>query len=147
MNAVDIVGKDVRGDAALPFMVEVELQGSPRDAFLKVRETLTRIGIASRADQNVLFQSCHILQKKGLYYILHYKTLFVLDGRENGLTVGDIARQNRIIQLLQDWGLIKIINPSMITEPICSLANIKVVRHAEKDNWSLVRKYALGKAQ
>lgn len=147
MKAVDIVGKNVRGDDVLPYMVEVKLLGEPRDSFLKIRETLTRIGIASRAEENLLFQSCHILQKKGLYYVLHYKTLFVLDGRDNGLTVGDIARQNRIVRLLEDWGLIEIVNPDMIDEPISSLANIKVVRHGDKHKWILERKYALGKAQ
>lgn len=146
MNAVDIVGRTVRGEDALPYMVEVKLLGEQRDTFLKIRETLTRIGIASRTEENVLFQSCHILQKRGLYYIVHYKTLFVLDGRENGLTTGDIARQNCIIQLLADWGLIKVVQPAMIGEPKCGLANIKVVKHADKHKWKLVRKYALGKA-
>jgi len=145
MKAVDIVGSDKTRDEILPFLVEVELVGPEQDAFLKVRETLTRIGIASRVEHKVLFQTCHILQKRGKFYIVHFKTLFVLDGRENNLQTGDIARQNRVIKLLEEWGLVKAINPDQIGEPMSSLANMMIVHHADKENWDLQPKYKIGK--
>lgn len=113
------------------------------DNFLKVRETLTRIGIASRKDKT-LYQSCHILHKQGRYFIVHFKELFALDGKEANITTGDIERRNTITALLQDWGLLKIVNPAQAEEKI-SLSQIKVVSFKEKDEWSLIAKYSIGK--
>ena len=113
------------------------------DNFLKIRETLTRIGIASRKDKK-LYQSCHILHKQGRYYIVHFKELFALDGKESNITAGDIERRNTISGLLQDWGLLKMIDSSKV-EPKASLSQIKVVSHKEKDEWELVPKYNIGR--
>jgi hypothetical protein len=113
------------------------------DNFLKVRETLTRIGVASRKDKT-LYQSCHILHKQGRYFIVHFKELFALDGKESNLTIGDIERRNTIANLLSDWGLLKIVNPSKAEQRV-SLSQIKVVTFKEKDDWSLVAKYNIGK--
>lgn len=144
VKAVDIVGCSHTMDDVLPYLVEVKLIGTERDTFLKLRETLTRIGIASRTEDKVLFQTCHILQKRGKYYIVHFKTMFVLDGRHNNLVPGDIARQNRVIQLLQDWGLLQVVDPAMIEEPKASLSNIKIIQFHDKDNWILSPKYKIG---
>lgn len=143
-KAVELVGSNDSQNEIIPYLVEVELVGTEQDAFLKVRETLTRIGISSRQQQNVLYQTCHILQKRGLFYIVHFKSLFILDGKENTLTSGDVARQNKIIALLAEWGLIKVKHPEQIDEPVCSLANIRIVKHSERDKWTLKTKYALG---
>ena len=113
------------------------------DNFLKVRETLTRIGIASRKE-NTLYQSCHILHKQGRYFIVHFKELFALDGKESNITSGDIERRNAITGLLQDWELLKIINASQ-AEQKASLSQIKVVSFKEKADWELVTKYNIGK--
>jgi len=122
-------------------MLEVTLPEP--DNFLKVRETLTRIGIASRKEQK-LFQSCHILHKQGRYFIVHFKELFALDGKESNITSGDIERRNAIAGLLQDWELLKIITPTK-AEPKASLSQIKVVSYKEKEDWELVPKYNIGK--
>lgn len=122
-------------------MLEVDL--FEPDNFLKIRETLTRIGIASRKDKT-LYQSCHILHKQGRYFIVHFKELFALDGKEANITIGDVERRNTIAKLLQDWGLLKIINQSLI-EQCVSLSQIKVVSFKEKSDWSLVAKYSIGK--
>ena len=122
-------------------MLEVTLQEP--DNFLKVRETLTRIGIASRKDRK-LYQSCHILHKQGRYYIVHFKELFALDGKESNLTSNDVERRNTISGLLQDWGLLKIVEATK-AEPKASLSQIKVVSHKEKEEWELVPKYNIGK--
>lgn len=121
-------------------MLEVDL--IEPDNFLKVRETLTRIGIASRKDKK-LFQSCHILHKQGKYFIVHFKELFALDGKDSDITMSDIERRNVIAVLLQDWGLLKIINASK-AEPKASLSQIKVVSYKEKAEWELVPKYNIG---
>lgn len=113
------------------------------DNFLKVRETLTRIGVASRKDKT-LYQSCHILHKQGRYFIVHFKELFALDGKESNLTIGDIERRNTIANLLSDWGLLKIVHPAKAEQRV-SLSQIKVVAFKEKDDWSLVAKYNIGK--
>lgn len=113
------------------------------DAFLKVRETLTRIGIASKKE-NKLFQSCHILHKQGRYFIVHFKELFALDGKESNITAGDIERRNAIASLLQDWELLKILDLKRI-EQKASLSQIKVVSYKEKAEWELVPKYNIGK--
>lgn len=121
-------------------MLEVDL--IEPDNFLKVRETLTRIGIASRKDKK-LFQSCHILHKQGKYFIVHFKELFALDGKESDISMSDIERRNVIAELLQDWGLLKILDKSK-AEPKASLSQIKVVSFKEKGEWELVPKYNIG---
>lgn len=123
-------------------MVEVIL--NEPDDFLKVRETLTRIGVASRKEKK-LYQSCHILHKQGRYYIVHFKELFALDGKHANLTVNDIQRRNRIICLLADWGLITVINPDAITSNIAPLNQIKVLAYKDKGDWVLEQKYNIGK--
>ena len=112
------------------------------DNFLKVRETLTRIGIASRKDKT-LYQSCHILHKQGRYFIVHFKELFALDGKEANITMGDVERRNTIANLLQDWGLLKVSNPTQ-AERVTSLSQIKIVAFKEKNDWNLVAKYSIG---
>ena len=121
----------------------VEVKLTNEDDFLKVRETLTRIGVASKKDQK-LFQSCHILHKQGRYFIVHFKELFALDGKESNITSGDIERRNAIASLLQDWDLLKILNNALV-EQKASLSQIKVVSYKEKDQWELVPKYNIGK--
>ena len=122
-------------------MLEVNLKEP--DDFLKVRETLTRIGVASRKDKK-LFQSCHILHKQGRYFIVHFKELFALDGKEANLTENDIERRNTIAQLLGDWGLIAIINTT-VAEKKAPLSQIKVLSFKEKGEWDLQAKYNIGK--
>ena len=122
-------------------MVEVQL-GEPDD-FLKVRETLTRIGVASRKEKK-LYQSCHILHKQGRYYIVHFKELFALDGKHANLTANDVQRRNRITQLLSDWGLISVVKPESVTD-IAPLNQIKVLSYKDKGDWILEQKYNIGK--
>src|SRR5210317_80120 len=112
------------------------------DNFLKVRETLTRIGIASRKDKK-LFQSCHILHKQGRYFIVHFKELFALDGKKSNLEENDIARRNTIAQLMSDWGLISIDNGRKV-EPLAPMRQIKIIPFKEKTNWELCPKYNIG---
>jgi len=123
-------------------MIEVTLSQS--DDFLKVRETLTRIGVASRKS-NTLFQSCHILHKQGKYYIVHFKELFALDGKPTDFEVDDVARRNTIANLLDEWGLVKLVAPQKSAEPVSSLSQIKVIPFGQKDQWELVTKYNIGK--
>jgi hypothetical protein len=123
-------------------LVEVLLE--EKDDFLKVRETLTRIGLASKKD-NTLYQSCHILHKQGKYYIVHFKELFALDGKETDLTENDIARRNTIVNLLAEWELIKIVNKDQTKDPIVSMSQVKIIPYKEKDDWNLVTKYSIGK--
>ena len=113
------------------------------DDFLKVRETLTRIGVASRKDK-VLYQSCHILHKQGRYFIVHFKELFALDGKSADLTENDLQRRNTIAKLLIDWGLVQIINPEKFTD-LAPLSQIKVIAFKDKNEWSLQTKYNIGK--
>ena len=122
-------------------MVEVTL--SEPDDFLKVRETLTRIGVASRKEKK-LYQSCHILHKQGRYYIVHFKELFALDGKRANLTLNDVQRRNRITQLLVDWELIAVVKPEAI-EDVSPLNQIKVIAYKEKSDWTLEAKYNIGK--
>jgi hypothetical protein len=122
-------------------MVEVLL--NEPDDFLKVRETLTRIGVASRKEKK-LYQSCHILHKQGRYYIVHFKELFALDGKHANLTVNDIQRRNRIVRLLADWGLITVVNPDLVND-IAPLNQIKVLAYKDKGDWVLEQKYNIGK--
>ena len=121
-------------------MVEVIL--NEPDDFLKVRETLTRIGVASRKEKK-LYQSCHILHKQGRYFITHFKELFALDGKHANLTVNDIQRRNRIIQLIADWGLVEVVDVSKVQD-IAPLNQIKVLPHKEKGDWILETKYNIG---
>ena len=122
-------------------MIEVGL--SEPDDFLKVRETLTRIGVASRKEKK-LYQSCHILHKQGKYYIVHFKELFALDGKKANLSLNDVQRRNRIVQLLGDWGLVSINNKETIAE-VAPLSQIKVLAYREKNDWTLESKYNIGK--
>ena len=122
-------------------MVEVNL--SEPDDFLKVRETLTRIGVASRKEKK-LYQSCHILHKQGKYYIVHFKELFALDGKSANLSLNDVQRRNRIIQLLSDWCLITIKQPDTIVD-VAPLSQIKVLSYKDKGGWNLESKYNIGK--
>ena len=122
-------------------MVEVVL--SEPDDFLKVRETLTRIGVASRKEKKI-YQSCHILHKQGRYYLVHFKELFALDGKHANLTSNDIQRRNRITQLLSDWGLVTIMNQDGVGE-LAPLNQIKVISFKEKGEWTLESKYNIGK--
>ena len=122
-------------------MVEVKL--NEPDDFLKVRETLTRIGVASRKEKK-LYQSCHILHKQGKYYIVHFKELFALDGKYANLTVNDVQRRNRITRLLADWGLVSVVNEDSIQD-IAPLNQIKVLPYKDKGDWLLEQKYNIGK--
>jgi|TARA_B100001939_G_C16890975_1_gene595364 hypothetical protein len=122
-------------------MIEVVL--NEPDDFLKVRETLTRIGVASRKEKKI-YQSCHILHKQGKYYIVHFKELFALDGKHANLTVNDVQRRNRIINLLSDWGLITILNPDSVLD-VAPLNQIKVLSYKDKNDWILESKYNIGK--
>jgi len=122
-------------------MVEVVL-GEPDD-FIKVRETLTRIGVASRKEKKI-YQSCHILHKQGKYYIVHFKELFALDGKQTNFSLNDLQRRNRIVQLLSDWGLIKVIDAAKI-ENLAPLNQIKVLAFKDKNDWTLESKYNIGR--
>ena len=112
------------------------------DDFLKVRETLTRIGVASR-NENKLYQSCHILHKQGRYYIVHFKELFLLDGKESNFSDNDVQRRNKITKLLSDWGLVEIVNETLV-EDASSISQIKIIPYKEKGEWELVPKYSIG---
>ena len=120
-------------------MLEISLKEP--DDFLKVRETLSRIGVASRKERK-LYQSCHILHKQGRYYIVHFKELFALDGKETNLSENDIARRNTIAKLLDDWDLVKLLGNA---EPVAPLSQIKVLSYREKEEWTLETKYNIGK--
>jgi len=125
-------------------MLEVSL--NEPDDFLKIKETLTRMGVASRKDKNTLFQSCHILHKQGHYFITHFKELFALDGKPTNLTENDIARRNTITSLLSDWGLLDIIDESEMSD-YASLKQIKIISHKEKNEWILESKYSIGNSK
>ena len=123
-------------------MIEVKLNEG--DDFLKVRETLTRIGVASRKDKT-LYQSCHILHKQGRYFIVHFKELFALDGKPSNFSDSDISRRNTIANLLAEWGLLKLVTPDLSKEPVAPISQIKVLPFKEKDQWNLTAKYNIGK--
>jgi hypothetical protein len=127
----------------LPGYVPLEVLLIQPDDFLKVRETLTRIGVASRKDK-ILYQSCHILHKQGKYYIVHFKELFALDGKQADLSDNDLERRNTIAKLLSDWGLVKIIDNTKFTD-LAPLSQIKVIAHKDKHEWDLQTKYNIGK--
>ena len=122
-------------------MIEVVLKEP--DDFLKVRETLTRIGVASRKERKI-YQSCHILHKQGRYFLVHFKELFALDGKHANLTVNDVQRRNRIARLLSDWGLISVVKAEAVVD-IAPLNQIKVISYKEKGDWNLETKYNIGK--
>ena len=128
--------------SVLESLIEVRL--GEEDDFLKVRETLTRIGVASRKDKT-LYQSCHILHKQGKYYIVHFKELFALDGKPSDFSEEDKGRRNTITKLLSDWGLIAIVDPDKIVDPQTPLNQIKILPFKEKNEWSLVTKYNIGR--
>jgi len=129
--------------------VEIELPDP--ESFLKIKETLTRIGISSKKDK-ILYQSCHILHKKdrsdadekSRYAIMHFKELFILDGKSNNLDEDDLARRNTIVNLLEEWSLLKVINPKQIEDPVAPLSKIKILPHKEKESWRLESKYTVG---
>jgi hypothetical protein len=123
-------------------LVEVRLKNE--DDFLKVRETLTRIGVASKKDRT-LYQSCHILHKQGKYYIVHFKELFRLDGKPSSFDEDDHGRRNTITNLLAEWGLIEIVDIAMTKTPISQISQVKVLPFKEKDEWNLVAKYNIGR--
>ena len=122
----------------------VEVTLTEQDDFLKVRETLTRIGVSSRKEK-VLYQSCHILHKQGKYYIVHFKELFALDGKPSNISENDIQRRNAIAKLLEEWGLVKVMNPTLMKDNIAPLHQIKIISFKEKDEWQLITKYNIGK--
>ena len=136
---MSVISEEVKWSADQ--MVEVGLKEP--DDFLKVRETLTRIGVASRKEKK-LYQSCHILHKQGRYYIVHFKELFALDVKKANLSTNDVQRRNRIVQLLGDWGLISIPTTDVITD-VAPLSQIKVLAYKEKGDWTLESKYNIGK--
>jgi hypothetical protein len=120
--------------------VEIELKN--QEDFLKIRETLTRIGVSSRKEKK-LYQSCHILHKRGKYAILHFKEFFILDGLESDISDSDVARRNRICKLLEEWGLVNILDDDL--DPMASMAQIKIIPHKEKNEWELIPKYHIGR--
>ena len=122
-------------------LIEVRLYNS--EDFLKVKETLSRIGIASKKD-NTLYQSCHILHKQGKYYIVHFKELFLLDGKEATLSDGDLGRRNRIVALLDEWELVEVIDYSRVETNMIPLNQVKIIPFKEKSKWNLVTKYTIG---
>lgn len=123
--------------------VGVEVNLKSQDDFLKVRETLTRIGIASKKEKK-LYQSCHILHKRGRYVILSFKELFKLDGKESNFTESDLARRNTIAKLLHDWNLVEIVDLDLVEDPIVPISQIKIIPHKEKNQWELIAKYQVG---
>ena len=128
--------------AVIDSLVEVKI--AEEEDFLKIKETLTRIGVASRKDQK-LYQSCHILHKQGKYYIVHFKELFALDGKPSDFTSEDRGRRNTIIQLLAEWGLIKVVEEDSIKDPKAPMSQVKIIPHKDKENWTLEAKYNIGR--
>ena len=122
----------------------IEVTLNEQDDFLKVRDTLTRIGVSSRKEK-VLYQSCHILHKQGRYYIVHFKELFALDGKPSNLSENDIQRRNAIARLLEEWELVTIVNQEVIGDNVAPLHQIKIIAFKEKDDWQLITKYNIGK--
>lgn len=123
-------------------LIEVKLRAN--DDFLKIRETLTRIGVASRKEK-VLYQSCHILHKQGLYYIVHFKELFILDGKPSNFSEDDKARRNTIANLMHEWELLDIVNKDLTTSPTAPISQIKIIPYKDKEDWELVAKYNIGR--
>lgn len=126
----------------LDSLIEVKI-GEEED-FLKIKETLTRIGVASRKEKK-LYQSCHIFHKQGKYYIVHFKEMFLLDGKPSNFNDEDKGRRNKIVELLEDWGLLKVLDPEKIKSPLASMSQIKIINHKEKSEWTLEAKYNMGR--
>lgn len=122
----------------------IEVKLIEQDDFLKVRETLTRIGVSSKKER-VLYQSCHILHKQGRYYLVHFKEMFALDGKPSNISENDVQRRNAIAKLLEEWGLLEILNPHLMKDNIAPIHQIKIISFKEKDEWDLVSKYNMGK--
>lgn len=122
----------------------IEVKIAEEQDFLKIKETLTRIGIASRKDKT-LYQSCHIFHKQGKYYIVHFKEMFAIDGKPSNFTEEDKGRRNKIIELLQDWGLLKVVEADSIKDPMALMSQIKIINHKEKNEWTLEAKYNMGR--
>lgn len=122
----------------------IEVKINEEEDFLKIKETLTRIGVASRKEKK-LYQSCHIFHKQGKYYIVHFKEMFIVDGKPSNFTDEDKGRRNKIIELLQDWDLLKVVVPEKITQPLASISQIKIISHKEKHEWTLEAKYNIGR--
>lgn len=122
----------------------VEVKIAEEEDFLKIKETLTRIGVASRKEKK-LYQSCHIFHKQGKYYIVHFKEMFSIDGKPTNFSEEDKGRRNKIIELLQDWGLIKVIEIDQIKDPLAMMSQIKIINHKEKGDWILEAKYNMGR--
>jgi hypothetical protein len=122
----------------------VEVKIAEEEDFLKIKETLTRIGVASRKEKK-LYQSCHIFHKQGKYYIVHFKEMFAIDGKPSNFSEEDKSRRNKIVELLQDWGLLKVVEFNRIKEPLASMSQIKIINHKEKNDWTLETKYNMGR--
>jgi hypothetical protein len=126
----------------LETLVEVKLKTD--EDFLKVRETLTRIGVASKKEKK-LYQSCHILHKQGLYYIVHFKELFALDNKTSNFSDEDRGRRNTIANLMGEWGLVELVDPAKTKDPVAAMSQIKIIPYKEKDDWELITKYKIGR--
>jgi hypothetical protein len=122
----------------------VEVRIAEEEDFLKIKETLTRIGVASRKEKK-LYQSCHIFHKQGKYYIVHFKEMFAIDGKPSNFSDEDKGRRNKIIELLEDWGLLKVVEADQIKDPLASMSQIKIINHKEKNEWTLETKYNMGR--
>lgn len=122
----------------------IEVKIGEEEDFLKIKETLTRIGVASRKE-NKLYQSCHIFHKQGKYYIVHFKEMFIIDGKPSNFSDEDKGRRNKIIELLQDWGLLKVVDSESIKDPLASISQIKIISHKDKSDWILEAKYNMGR--
>jgi hypothetical protein len=122
----------------------IEVKIAEEEDFLKIKETLTRIGVASRKEKK-LYQSCHIFHKQGKYYIVHFKEMFAIDGKPSNFSEEDKGRRNKIAELLQDWGLLKVVESNRIKEPLASMSQIKIINHKEKNDWTLETKYNMGR--
>ena len=122
----------------------IEVKIAEEEDFLKIKETLTRIGVASRKEKK-LYQSCHIFHKQGKYYIVHFKEMFAIGGKPSNFSDEDKGRRNKIIELLQDWQLLKIVEPEKIKDPLASMSQIKIINHKEKNDWTLEAKYNMGR--
>jgi hypothetical protein len=122
----------------------VEVKIAEEEDFLKIKETLTRIGVASRKEKK-LYQSCHIFHKQGKYYIVHFKEMFAIDGKPSNFSEEDKGRRNKIVELVQDWGLLKVVDDEVIKQPLVSMSQIKIINHKEKDEWILEAKYNMGR--
>jgi hypothetical protein len=144
MIKIHLYGKNImeQNNLLVESLLEVTLQ--KEDDFLKIKETLTRIGVSSKKEKK-LYQSCHILHKKGKYYIVHFKELFLLDGLESDISETDIGRRNTVAKLLEEWGLLSVVDKEKMNAIITPLNQIKILPHKEKNEWQLVPKYHIGK--